>query len=111
MKSILAFPQKMDWKWIAILLLGVTLRFWGINFGLPYTYSSDEPTYLITMLQIIRSGDLNPHWWLYPSLMFYLNVFALLGYWLVGRFFGVFATPADLPMPGGVTMGGGQRSP
>ncbi len=109
-KSIFAFFQKMDWRWIGILILGLGVRFWGINFGLPYTYAPDEPTYLITMLQIMKSGDLNPHWWLYPSLMFYLNVVALLAYWLVGHLMGVFATTADLPMPEVVTMGVGKLS-
>lgn len=91
-----------------ICLLGLVLRLWGINFGLPYTYAPDEPTYLLLTLRILQSGDLNPHWWYYPSLMFYLNAVALLLFFLAGRLMGAFVTPADLAHPEIVTMGVGK---
>ena len=98
------------WHWFAlalIVLLGAALRAWGITYGLPYTYPADEPNYLLITLKIIQSGDLNPHWWFYPSLMFYLNALALLLYFFVGRVLGLFGTLADLPPPQIVTMGVG----
>ena len=97
-----------DLALVAILLLGLALRLWGINFGLPYTYAPDEPSYLIVTLRIIETGDLNPHWWYYPSLMFYLNAVALLLFFLAGRLTGAFTTLADLAQPEVITMGVGR---
>lgn len=60
---------------ISILLLASILRFWGINFGLPYTYHGDEQTQINLALKIIATGDFNPHWFYYPSLFIYLLTF------------------------------------
>jgi len=99
---------KLNLALSAILLLGLTLRLWGINFGLPYTYAPDEPTYLSLTLRIIQTGDLNPRWWYYPSLMFYLNAAALLLFFLAGRLTGAFTTLTDLAYPHIATMGVGK---
>lgn len=93
---------------VAILALGVALRFWGIHFGLPYTYAPDEPTYLTLALQILRTGDLNPHWWFYPSLMIYLNALAQFIFFLAGRAVGAITSIADLPLPEVITAGVGR---
>jgi hypothetical protein len=47
-----------NWMLIAIGVLGLGLRLWGINFGLPYTYASDEPNYLVITLRIGKSNPL-----------------------------------------------------
>ncbi|MCL4486891.1 MAG: glycosyltransferase family 39 protein [Chloroflexi bacterium] len=93
-----------------VVLLGLALRMWGIDYGLPYTYGPDEPTYVTITLQMFRTGDLNPHWWYYPSLMFYLNAGAYIVYFLVGRLLGVlsYASPALLPLPQVITLGVGK---
>lgn len=101
--------SRINWVLIAIIAFGLILRAWGINYGLPYTYGPDEPTYVTITLQMFKTGDLNPHWWYYPSLMFYLNAVALLMYFVIGRLFGVLslATPAAFPNPEVITMGVG----
>jgi hypothetical protein len=101
---------KINWLLVAILTAGLVVRLWGVDYGLPYTYGPDEPTYVTITLQILKTGDLNPHWWYYPSLMFYLNAGAFLLYFLFGRIFGFvpFASPADFPFPEIVTMGVGR---
>ena len=95
---------------IAIVAFGLVLRVWGINYGLPYTYGPDEPTYVTISLQMLKTGDLNPHWWYYPSLMFYLNAAVLLVYFVIGRALGILslATPAAFPNPQVITMGVGR---
>ncbi|MGB3058399.1 MAG: hypothetical protein WBE17_01555, partial [Anaerolineae bacterium] len=45
----------------AILLIAVALRLWGINFGLPYLYHPDEPGYVAIAQNMVKTGDLNPH--------------------------------------------------
>lgn len=94
---------RFNWLLAAILALGLGLRLWGINYGLPYTYAPDEPTYFNLALQIVKTGDLNPHWWYYPSLMFYVHALAISLYALVRGI-----AVADLPPPEVITMGVGK---
>jgi len=98
----------VNWPLFAIVVLGLGLRLWGIGFGLPYTYVADEPTRIAVSLNMLRTGDLDPHWLGYPHLMFYLNTFVLLFYFLVGRLAGRFDTPLDIPLPEVVTIGVGK---
>ncbi len=94
---------RFNWLLAAIVTFGLGLRLWGINYGLPYTYAPDEPTYFNIALQVVKTGDLNPHWWYYPSLMFYVHAGAILLYALVKGI-----APADLPAPEVITMGVGK---
>lgn len=94
----------------AIVLVGAVLRVGGIHFGLPYTYAADEPTYLTITLQILRTGDLNPHWWYYPSAMFYLHACAQLIFFGLGQVSGRFTTLADLPLPEIIATGVGRTT-
>ena len=73
----------MSMRWQIILLaaiveLGAALRFAGVTYGLPYTYRPDEPTGAIIALRMVKQGDLNPHWFGYPGLMFYINALVLM---------------------------------
>lgn len=97
-----------NWCLVGIVGLGAVLRLWGIHYGLPYTLAPDEPTYLTITLQILRTGDLNPHWWYYPSAMFYLHALAQLIFFVLGRASGMFTTLADLPLPEIITTGVGK---
>ena len=98
-------------RWIlaAIVLGGFALRIWGIGYGLPYTYRPDEPTYIAIALNMLKTGDLNPHLLGYPSILFYLNALIYGIYFLIGRAVHVFATPVDLVAPEIVTMGVGRE--
>ncbi len=54
-----------------IVLLGAGLRIWGINFGLPFTYHVDEPTYISAALNLGAGNigrQLNPP--ALPNLLF-----------------------------------------
>ena len=60
-------------RWLpAILLLGAALRFFPIWFGLPYQYSRPDETEAVGHALGILGGDLNPHFFHWPSLTFYL---------------------------------------
>jgi len=83
----------------AIMLIAVALRLWGIGFGLPYLYHPDEPGYVAIAQHIVKTGDLNPHFFNYPSLFFYLNALAYLPFYAVGKVLGLFHTVADIPAP------------
>ena len=78
-----------------IVALAAWIRFWGIGWGLPYPYHPDEGSILFHALAF-GTGDLNPHWFRWPSLLMYF-MFGMYGaYYLVGRAVGMFGAPVDL---------------
>ncbi len=62
----------------AILLFALALRAYGTNYGLPYVYHPDEPAIVDRALQIERTGDLNPHWFNYPTLYTYAQTLLIV---------------------------------
>ena len=86
--------------WLAlagIVAVALTLRLWGIGWRLPYTMNVDEPVVMDQAAGIVRTGDLNPHRFVYPSLQIYQQ--ALID-WLHlrwGMANGLYAGLADLP--------------
>src|SRR5215510_2987789 len=72
-----------------ILVLALAVRLLGINYGLPYVYYSDEAV-LVNPAAAFGTGDLNPHFFIYPSLyMYVLSCIYGLTYtfgWLIGVF-------------------------
>ena len=55
-----------------IVAIAFGLRLWGISYGLPQSYIPDEYDNVHAQLQMLKRGDLNPHWWFHPSLRTYL---------------------------------------
>jgi hypothetical protein len=93
---------KAQWKVRLILALVVLsalfLRLWRLDFGqeLPYLAHTDEPTQYNPAIRMIKTGDLNPHFFNYPSLTIYLDAIVMYaGYW-VGRLAGAFESMQDL---------------
>ncbi|OGA01790.1 MAG: hypothetical protein A3I00_05480 [Betaproteobacteria bacterium RIFCSPLOWO2_02_FULL_64_12] len=74
---------------VAILALGLGLRVHGITAGLPGTAFGDEQP-VVHHAVGFGSGDLNPHFFVYPSLFMYLTAVVYGGYFLVGRALGTF---------------------
>ncbi len=94
-----AVEHQWPWVLVGILALALVLRAWGMNFGLPYLYHPDEPGYVVIAQNIIKTGDLNPHFFNYPSLFFYLNTLAYVPYYLVARLTGGLTSTADIAGP------------
>jgi 4-amino-4-deoxy-L-arabinose transferase-like glycosyltransferase len=64
---------RREWLLVgSIAMVGLGLRIWAVGWGLPYVDHPDEPALVNVALSMMRSGDLNPHFFLYPSLYFYL---------------------------------------
>lgn len=89
----------------AVLLVALMIRAWGISYDLPYIYHADEPIYATISQNIFRTGDLNPHFFNYPSLFFYINSFAIIPYYLLGKLLGIFASRSDILSPISIVMG------
>ena len=67
---------------IVILITGFGLRVWGISSGLPQSYVADEYETVHSTVTMMKRGELNPHWWYYPSLKRYVNMAAYTGVFL-----------------------------
>lgn len=57
-----------------VIALAFGLRYLQLNIGLPYLYFWDEPLTAGTALQMLKTGDCNPHFFKYGSLVIYLNL-------------------------------------
>jgi 4-amino-4-deoxy-L-arabinose transferase-like glycosyltransferase len=79
-----------------IMTVALTLRLWGIGFGLPHRYHIDEPPYVLAALRIAQ-GDLAI---VYPYNSPNIFQFALtLEYgllYVIGRLTGAFASTGDV---------------
>jgi hypothetical protein len=85
------------WAWPAlILLLAAILRFAGLGWGLPDIDVRPDEELTVAMALKFGTGDLNPHWFWYPTfqgyLLFACDLFLAL-YWLAA---GVIKSPADV---------------
>lgn len=82
---------------IVILLVALAVRLYGLGFGLPYTIHPDEPNIVDRAVITIKTGDWNPHWFIYPSGYHYLQTGVLSLHLLWGIARGLYRSPADLP--------------
>lgn len=75
-----------------ILLLALGLRVWGIRYGLPWLfYFHDEPQVVLRALRF-GTGDLNPHFFIWPATLLLYAAFASFGaLFVVGRLAGWWA--------------------
>ena len=86
---------------LSILLTALTLRFWGLPFGLPNLTRPDEQNISqFVSMHIIQScfagkPDFNPHFFEYPSLYIYIVTFLYGLYYWLGHLLSWFPTPND----------------
>ncbi len=98
----------IGWALSGVIVLGLCLRVWGISYGLPYLYHPDEPLGVNVAINMIKTGDLNPHSFAYGSLFFYLNTIAQYFFYQAGKLAGMFQSPADIPGLVQLALGVGQ---
>ena len=89
-------PQSVS-RWtalaaVAIVLIGATLRLWGITSGAPYRMAADEWVILSTSVGMVRAGDFNPHFFDYGGLIFYLHMGVAVVRFLTGANTGAWQT-------------------
>lgn len=73
----------------ALLGIAAILRFYGIEFGLPGKYRPDEE-FLVSRGLGILHGELNPHFFQYPSLYMYLLAVVYGAWRAIGESLGSF---------------------
>jgi 4-amino-4-deoxy-L-arabinose transferase-like glycosyltransferase len=79
---------------LLITLAALSVRLYGISFGLPYIYQTDD-AWMVNHAVALGSGDLNPHIFLYPSLLIYVLFFFYGVYCVVGLVLGLFHSVDD----------------
>lgn len=64
---------------IVMFLAIFTVWLWWpqVEYGLPYFYDEDEAHHFNRTVEMVKSGDLNPHYFHKPSLHFYLRIPAI----------------------------------
>ena len=82
---------------IGLIVFGMILRVWGLNFGLPYSFHQDEPV-VINHALAYGTGDFNPHFFVIPPLVSYILFFGYGVFFLLGRIFGIFASVQDFAL-------------
>jgi len=81
---------------VAILLIAASVRFIGINFGLPYATGARPDELLIIRHTLpLGTGDLNPHYFEYPSFFLYFLFILYAILFLLGKVLGWFLSAAD----------------
>ena len=76
MTTTLKSPYSYLWIFLTALILcfGFILRWQYLHWGLPYLLHADESVNLRLMHNMIGRNSLNPRWFRYPSMMFYVNL-------------------------------------
>lgn len=81
----------------ALFLFAFALRGYGISGSLPYVAHPDEPKVIDSAIHIVKSGDLNPNLYIWPSLYVYIQALLLKVHMLWGTFRGYYDGAASLP--------------
>jgi hypothetical protein len=78
-------PRAIPRALVAVLAVAVLARIWGIHYGLPWLfYFHDEPQVVLRALRM-GSGDLNPHFFIWPgTLLLYLALAAYAALYVAG---------------------------
>ena len=71
-----------------ILALAALLRLVGIGAGIPFNVGVDEPEIMSRVVQMMRTGDFNPHFFDYPGLYFYVQLGVAVLRFLIGATLG-----------------------
>lgn len=73
-----------------IVLLALVLRVWGLNYNLADSVIQPDEEQVVVRALRFGWGDLNPHWFLYPTLYLYLIFCCYVIYFWIGYVLGVF---------------------
>lgn len=79
---------------VTILAVALAVRLIGISFGLPYVYYPDEAQ-IVNHAVAFGTGDLNPHYFIYPSLFMYVLFIIYCLSYVIGSLAGAFASTGD----------------
>jgi 4-amino-4-deoxy-L-arabinose transferase-like glycosyltransferase len=79
------------------LLAAALLRFWALEQGVPFSVQVDEPEVMLRAVRMMKTGDLNPHFFDYPTLYMYVQAVVAGVRFMVGAMQGQWASLAQAP--------------
>jgi 4-amino-4-deoxy-L-arabinose transferase-like glycosyltransferase len=85
------------WGVLSCCAVALAFRIPSLSWGLPFLFHPDEPTNFSIVQRMLKQHDLNPHFFKYPSLFFYLNAIVQAAHYAVCRLLGVVHSLQDLP--------------
>lgn len=68
----------------SVLALAAALRLYRLDVGIPFAIGIDEPEVVGRAVQMMRTGDFNPHFFDYPSLTLYLHMLLAIARFIAG---------------------------
>jgi len=81
-----------------ILVSAFAIRYRGISYGLPAITRQDEILIMNVVFRMVRDGDANPHFFVYPSLFLYMQAGLLKAELACGRVSGSCRSLQDADM-------------
>lgn len=81
----------------ALFIFSFAIRWYGISGSLPYVAHPDEPKVIDSAIRIVKTGNLNPNLYIWPSLYIYIQALLLKFHVLWGTLRGYYAGAASLP--------------
>src|SRR4051812_2683430 len=79
------------------LLAAALLRFWALSEGIGFKPGVDEPEVMERAVRMMKTGDLNPHFFDYPSLYMYVEAAVSTARFIVGALQGQWSGLAQAP--------------
>jgi 4-amino-4-deoxy-L-arabinose transferase-like glycosyltransferase len=71
------------------------LRFWALSQGISFSLGVDEPEIMERAVRMMKTGDLNPHFFDYPTLYMYVQAIVAVARFLVGAMSGQWSALAQ----------------
>jgi len=93
-------PSSPSYPYLGLYLalaVAAMLRVWALGANLPFSPGVDEPEVMERAVRMMRTGDLNPHFFDYPSLYLYVEAAASTLRFLYGAMQGRWAALAQAP--------------
>ncbi len=80
----------------AILIVAGALRFLSLGAGIPYAIGVDEPEIINRAAGMMRSGNLNPHFFDYPTLYIYVQLAVACARFMLGAVAGEWSSLSEV---------------
>jgi 4-amino-4-deoxy-L-arabinose transferase-like glycosyltransferase len=82
---------------VLALLAAAMLRFWALPQGVPFGLGVDEPEVMERAVRMMKTGDLSPHFFDYPTLYMYVQAAVAVVRFIFGAMRGLWGGLAQAP--------------
>ena len=82
---------------VLALTAAALLRFWALSQGIDFNLGVDEPEIMERAVRMMKTGDLNPHFFDYPTLYMYVQALVAVFRFMFGAIRGLWSGLAQAP--------------